>query len=91
MHNFLLDKIYQVRRLVVLEARFFLSQNNNVIERKILMNNEQKVVKGDPQPGHGRDDKGHNGNHGNGNNGGGHGRPRTPGTSHPMVTKWNGK
>ncbi|MCM3575511.1 hypothetical protein M3172_20110 [Mesobacillus subterraneus] len=43
----------------------------------------------DPQPGKGNDDKGHNGK-GNGNNGG-HGRPRTPGTSHPSVTAWKKK
>jgi hypothetical protein len=44
----------------------------------------------DPQPQKGNDNKGHNGN-GNGNNGGnngGHGRPRTPGTSHPSVVLW---
>jgi hypothetical protein len=54
------------------------------------MKNNEKIVKADPQPGHGKDDKGHNGNNGN-ENGGGHGRPRTPGTSHPLVSKWNRK
>jgi hypothetical protein len=54
------------------------------------MKKEEKGRKIDPQPEHGKDDKGHNGNNGHGN-GGGHGRPRTPGTSHPLVTKWIGK
>lgn len=57
-----------------------------------LENNKNRGGQGiDPQPQRGNDDKGHNGNGNNGSNNGGHGRPRTPGTSHPSVASWKKK